>query len=109
MGKPSFSSFIFLKEEFDKICNNEHKRFQLIPYFISSHPGCSMEHMKALASNKTLKGVHLEQVQDFTPTPMTRSAAAFYSGIDPVTYKKIFVERDLIKKKKQKSFFFNKF
>ena len=109
MGKPSFSNFIFLKDEFERICNNEQKRFQLIPYFISSHPGCTMEHMRALASNKTLKGVHLEQVQDFTPTPMTRSAAAFYSGIDPVTLKKMFVERDLNKKKKQKSFFFNKF
>jgi len=109
MGKPSFSNFIFLKDEFERICNNEQKRFQLIPYFISSHPGCTMEHMRALASNKTLKGVHLEQVQDFTPTPMTRSAAAFYSGIDPVTLKKMFVERDLNKKKKQKLFFFNKF
>lgn len=109
MGKPSFANFTFLKDEFDKICENEQKRFQLIPYFISSHPGCTMEHMKALASNKTLKGVNLEQVQDFTPTPMTRSAAAFYSGIDPVTFKKLFVERDLVKKKKQKSFFFNKF
>lgn len=109
MGKPSFSSFTFLKKEFDKICNKENKKFQLIPYFISSHPGCTMEHMKALASNITLKGVHLEQVQDFTPTPMTRSSAAFYSGIDPITFNKIFVERDLNKKKKQKSLFFNKF
>ncbi|MFA6770370.1 MAG: YgiQ family radical SAM protein [Bacteroidales bacterium] len=109
MGKPPFSNFTFLKNEFDKICKEEQKKFQLIPYFISSHPGCTLEHMKALASNKILKSVYLNQVQDFTPTPMTRSAAAFYSGLDPTTLKKMFVERDLNKKKKQKSLFFNKF
>ncbi|MEA4868708.1 hypothetical protein SDC9_58543 [bioreactor metagenome] len=109
MGKPSFASFVFLKDEFEKICRIGQKRYQLIPYFISSHPGCAMEHMRALSSNKALRGVRLEQVQDFTPTPMTRSSVAYYAGIDPVTLKNIFVEKDMEKKKRQKSFFFNKF
>lgn len=109
MGKPSFASFVFLKDEFEKICRIGQKRYQLIPYFISSHPGCTMEHMRALSSNKALRGVRLEQVQDFTPTPMTRSSVAYYAGIDPVTLKNIFVEKDMEKKKRQKSFFFNKF
>ncbi|MHC1781130.1 MAG: YgiQ family radical SAM protein [Bacteroidales bacterium] len=109
MGKPSFSSFVFLKSEFDRINKSEESRYQLIPYFISSHPGCSLEDMKRLAINPALKGVVMEQVQDFTPTPMTRSSASFYSGIDPVTERKIFIERDIDKKRKQKSFFFNNF
>ncbi len=109
MGKPTFSSFVFLKSEFDRINKSEGSRYQLIPYFISSHPGCSMEDMKKLAVNPALKGLMMEQVQDFTPTPMTRSSAAFYSGIDPVTGLKIFVEKDINKKRKQKSFFFNNF
>ncbi len=108
MGKPSFDSFVFLKDEFEKITKINGKKYQLIPYFISSHPGCTMEHMRALSFQSALRGVQLEQVQDFTPTPMTRSAAAFYSGVDPKTLKKIFVERDPEKKKKQKSFFLNK-
>lgn len=109
MGKPSFASFVFLKSEFDRINKREGSRYQLIPYFISSHPGCTIEDMKKLALNPALKGVVVEQVQDFTPTPMTRSSAAFYTGVDPVTEKKIFVERDIDKKRKQKSFFFNNF
>jgi len=109
MGKPSFSSFLFLKDEFDRINKNGDKRYQLIPYFISSHPGCTMDDMRLLASNPALRNIQLEQVQDFTPTPMTRSSVAFYSGIDPKTMKKIFIEKDREKKRKQKSFFFNKF
>jgi radical SAM superfamily enzyme YgiQ (UPF0313 family) len=64
--------------------------------------------MKSLAANKELKGIRLEQVQDFTPTPMTRSSAIYYSGLDPYSMEKVFVERDLSKKRKQKSFFKNK-
>ena len=67
-----------------------------------------MDDMKSLAQNPHLKDISLEQVQDFTPTPMTRSSISFYTGIDPKTMKKIFVERDPKMKQKQKSFFFNK-
>ena len=109
MGKPNFSSFVFLKSEFERIIKNEEKNYQLIPYFISSHPGCTMDHMRRLAANPALRNMQLEQVQDFTPTPMTRSSVAFYTGVDPKTMKKIFIERDPQKKKNQKTHFFNNF
>lgn len=108
MGKPAFGSFSFLRKEFDAICKKNGKKHLIIPYFISSHPGCSVNHMKALAANNELKGIRLEQVQDFTPTPMTRSSAIYYSGLDPYTMEKVFVERDMNKKRIQKSFFRNK-
>ena len=108
MGKPSFEGFKFLSEEFKRINKIYDLKYQLIPYFISSHPGCNINDMKKLASNPYLAGIELEQVQDFTPTPMTRSSISFCTGIDPKTLKKIFVERDELMKKKQKSFFFNK-
>lgn len=108
MGKPSFKSFIFLKDEFEKINKKYNKRYQLIPYFISSHPGCRMDDMRCLAQNPALKGIRLEQVQDFTPTPMTRSAASFYTGLDLKTMKNTYIEKDPERKKMQKSFFFNK-
>lgn len=108
MGKPSFSSFRFLRSEFERINREEHLKYQLIPYFISSHPGCKMSDMKALSENRDLAGISLEQVQDFTPTPMTRSSVAYYTGIDPKTLKNIYVERNQIEKQRQKSFFFKK-
>ena len=108
MGKSSFKSFTFLKEEFGRINKKEGLKYQLVPYFISSHPGCKLSDMKALSLNTNLKGILLEQVQDFTPTPLTRSSVAFHSGIDPKTMKHIFVETNLVSKQKQKQFFFNK-
>jgi uncharacterized radical SAM protein YgiQ len=108
MGKPSFRLFERLRVEFDKIIRKAGVRTELVPYFISSHPGCSMKDMEKLASNPALKGIWMEQVQDFTPTPMTVSSVMFYTGIDPRTMKPVFVERDLEKKRRQKSFFFRK-
>ena len=108
MGKPSFKLFEKLKSEFKIITNKHNLKYQIVPYFISSHPGCKMDDMKSLAQNPHLKDISLEQVQDFTPTPMTRSSISFYTGIDPKTMKKIFVVRDPKMKQKQKSFFFNK-
>ncbi|MEA5007021.1 MAG: YgiQ family radical SAM protein [Rikenellaceae bacterium] len=108
MGKPSFSSFRFLKSEFERITRAAHLKYQLIPYFISSHPGCKMKDMRALSENPDLSGISLDQVQDFTPTPMTRSSVAYYTGIDPKTLKNIYVERSPIEKLRQKSFFFKK-
>ena len=108
MAKPSFRLFERLRYEFDKITREEGLKYQLVPYFISAHPGCRMEDMEALSRNRYLKGLYMEQVQDFTPTPMTVSSVAFYTGIDPKTGKKIFVERNIQKKQRQKSFFFNK-
>ncbi len=67
-----------------------------------------MSDMKALSENQDLSGITLEQVQDFTPTPMTRSSVAYYTGVDPKTLKNIFVERNPKEKQRQKSFFFKK-
>ncbi len=75
---------------------------------MSCHPGCKICDMRALSENPALRGIRLDQVQDFTPTPMTRSSVAFYTGIDPKTMKNIYVERDLINRQRQKSFFFKK-
>lgn len=108
MGKPSFKLFEKLRTLFDKITKEQGLKYQLVPYFISGHPGCTMHDMQLLSRNKSLKGLYMEQVQDFTPTPMTVSSVAYYSGINPKTGEKLFVERNIIQKQKQKSFFFNK-
>lgn len=108
MAKPSFKLFERLRIEFDKITSEEGRRTGIVPYFISSHPGCTMRDMEKLSRNPALKGIFMEQVQDFTPTPMTTASVMFYSGIDPRDMKPVFVERDLEKKKLQKSFFFKK-
>lgn len=108
MAKPSFRLFERLRREFDKVNAEAGTHVELVPYFISSHPGCTMRDMQALASNPCLKGIWMEQVQDFTPTPMTTSSVMFYSGLDPRTMKPVFVEKDPERKKAQKSQFFNK-
>lgn len=106
MAKPSFRLFCRLRNEFDKINYENGTHVELVPYFISGHPGCTMEDMEKLSLNPMLKGLYMDQVQDFTPTPMTTSSVMFYSGIDPMTLKPVFVERDTERKKEQKSFFF---
>lgn len=106
MAKPSFKLFEVLRREFDSINRSEGTHVELVPYFISSHPGCTLEDMKRLASNPCLKGIWMDQVQDFMPTPMTTSSIMFATGLDPRTLKPVYVERDPERKKKQKSFFF---
>ena len=106
MGKPSFKLFEVLRDKFDQINRKEKLKFQLVPYFISGHPGCGMRDMAALAQNKALRGLYMDQVQDFTPTPRTVSSVMFYSGMDPRTLKPVFVEKDIEKKRKQKLYFF---
>jgi uncharacterized radical SAM protein YgiQ len=108
MGKPSFRLFEILRGEFDKICRKRGLKYQLVPYFISGHPGCGMRDMDALSKNSYLRGLYMEQVQDFTPTPMTTSSVMYYTGMDPKNLKSLFVEKNIEKKRKQKSFFFNK-
>ena len=106
MAKPSFRLFERLRIEFDNIVASSGRKCELVPYFISSHPGCGMREMQRLSRHPALKGIYMDQVQDFTPTPMTTSSVMFYTGLDPKNLEKIYVERDLDKKKEQKSFFF---
>lgn len=108
MAKPSFRLFGRLRQEFDRIVAGSDRKCSLVPYFISGHPGCGMKEMQNLAKNPALKGLYMDQVQDFTPTPMTTSSVMFYTGIDPKNMKRIFVERDIERKRRQKSFFFKK-
>ena len=108
MSKPSFRLFSILRAEFDKIVGKTGRHCLLIPYFISGHPGCTMEDMRRLSVNPSLRGIHTDQVQDFTPTPMTASSVMFYSGLDPDTMEPVFVERDIEMKRRQKSFFFRR-
>lgn len=107
MNKPGFEIYERLQYEFFKLTERYGLNYTIVPYFISSHPGCRLKDMQKLASHKSLRKVHLEQVQDFTPTPMTRSSAMFYTGMDPKTYNPLYVERDMEKKRRQKSYFFN--
>lgn len=106
MRKPSFLLFERLYSDFSNICKENNLRYQLIPYFISSHPGCNIEDMQQLSIKMKGMNMQLEQVQDFTPTPMTTATTIFYTGIDPYTEKTIFTECDGAKKKYQRSFFF---
>ena len=108
MAKPSFKLFERLRLEFDNILYSSGKKCELVPYFISGHPGCGMREMQRLARTPALKGLYMDQVQDFTPTPMTTSSVMFYTGLDPKNLEKVFVERDLERKKEQKSFFFRR-
>ena len=108
MRKPSFKLFERLELEFNKLVRARGLKYEIIPYFISAHPGCTMQDMEALSRHPALRGVRTEQVQDFTPTPMTVSTEMFHTGRDPRTGKKVFVERDIAKKQRQKSFFFKK-
>ena len=108
MAKPSFRLFMRLRDEFDRIVSENGRHCGLVPYFISGHPGCTMQDMERLSRNPALKGLYMDQVQDFTPTPMTASSVMFYSGYDPGTMQKVFVERNIERKRRQKSFFFKK-
>lgn len=108
MAKPSFRLFERLRMEFDSIVRSSHKKCELVPYFISAHPGCGMLEMQRLARTPALQGLYMDQVQDFTPTPMTTSSVMYYTGMDPKNMQKVFVERDLDRKKEQKTFFFRR-
>ena len=108
MAKPSFKLFERLRMEFDNIVKGSGLKCELVPYFISAHPGCGMREMRRLASNPALRGLYMDQVQDFTPTPMTTSSVMFYTGLDPKNLDNVYVERNMDRKKDQKSFFFKR-
>lgn len=108
MRKPPFAMFERLNADFQRICRREGLPYQLIPYFISSHPGCTEREMRAL-SEKVLGRLHftLEQVQDLTPTPMTLSSVMFRTGENPYTGEPVYVARTQEEKRRQKSYFFS--
>lgn len=106
MRKPSFEMFEKLNRDFNKICKDNSLRYQLIPYFISSHPGCREIDMKNLSKKTQRLNFNLEQVQDLTPTPMTLSSVMFYTNLDPYTKEPLYVAHSQEDKRKQKSYFF---
>ena len=106
MRKPSFTQFEQFKRIFDQINAEAHLREQIIPYFISSHPGCREADMAELAVKTKRLDFHLEQVQDFTPTPMTISTEMWYTGYDPYTLEPVFSAKTPQEKLAQRMFFF---
>ena len=106
MRKPSFQQFYDFKREFDRINREENLRQQIIPYFISSHPGCREEDMAELAVITKGLDFHLEQVQDFTPTPMTIATETWYTGYDPYTLEPVFSAKSPREKLAQRQYFF---
>lgn len=106
MRKPSFKHFHTFKKKYDKI-NQKHGLNQpLIPYFISSHPGSTEEEMASLAGETKDMGFRLEQVQDFTPTPMTVATIIYYTGLHPYTLRPIYTAKTKEEKQAQHQFFF---
>ncbi|MDX2304011.1 MAG: YgiQ family radical SAM protein [Microscillaceae bacterium] len=106
MRKPSFRFFHAFKERFDRLNQKYGKEQPLIPYFISSHPGCEEADMANLAVETKDMGFQLEQVQGFTPTPMTVATVIYYSGVHPYTLKPVYTAKSDKEKKNQHLFFF---
>lgn len=106
MRKPSFNLFYDFKKLFDEVNRECGLKQQLIPYFISSHPGCHEEDMAELAVTTRNLNFHLEQVQDFTPTPMTVATEIYYTGYHPYTGERIFTAISPEEKNAQRKYFF---
>lgn len=106
MRKPNFEHFKEFKKKYDEIDKKNNLNQPLIPYFISSHPGCEEEDMANLAAETKELGFKLEQVQDFTPTPMTVATVIYYSGYHPYTLKEMYTPKTEKEKRNQHKFFF---
>lgn len=106
MRKPTWEKYLRFRQLFLSINEDAGLRQQLIPYFISSHPGCTKQEMKQLAIETQRMHYKPEQVQDFTPTPMTLSTTMFYTGINPYTNQPVYVARTAEEKKEQNQYFF---
>ena len=106
MRKPSYDLFYELKRGVDAINKKYDLQQQLVPYFISSHPGCHNSDMAGLAEKTSQMNFKLEQVQDFTPTPMTLATVIYYSGYHPVTLERVYTANTREAKLKQRSYFF---
>ncbi|MFV0471983.1 MAG: YgiQ family radical SAM protein [Paludibacteraceae bacterium] len=106
MRKPTFNYFYQFKQTFERINRETGLNQQLIPYFISSHPACHNEDMAELAEITKKLNFHLEQVQDFTPTPMTLATEIYYSGYNPYTLEPVFTAKTKQEKLAQRQYFF---
>jgi uncharacterized radical SAM protein YgiQ len=106
MRKPSFEQFFRFKRIFDEINDRENLNQQIIPYFISSHPGCTTEDMAELAAITKRLNFRLEQIQDFTPTPINVSTETWYTGLHPYTLQPVFCAKTTREKLAQRQFFF---
>ena len=106
MRKPTWGQYERFHRFFEQVNMEAGLRQQLIPYFISSHPGCTNEDMQQLAARCKQLHYRPEQVQDFTPTPMTLATTMFYTGLNPYTLEKVYVAKTKEEKQKQNSYFF---
>jgi uncharacterized radical SAM protein YgiQ len=106
MRKPSFKYFKKFKEKYDTINEKNNLNQPLVPYFISSHPGCEEADMANLAAETKDLGFHLEQVQDFTPTPMTVAEVIYYTGVHPYTLQPVKTAKTREEKQAQNRYFF---
>lgn len=108
MRKTDFEKFTLFKKQFDVICQAKNMKQQVVPYFISCHPGCDVNDMKKLNEKVSKLGFHLEQVQMLTPTPMTLSSVMYYIGADPCSGSPLYVARSKAEKEAQHLLFFRK-
>lgn len=106
MRKPEWKAYLRFRDFFLDVNRRAGLNQQLIPYFISSHPGCTCAHMRALADETKRMHYHPEQVQDFTPTPMTLATCMYYTGLNPYTMKPVYVARTAQQKREQNRYFF---
>jgi uncharacterized radical SAM protein YgiQ len=106
MRKPSYKLFDKFKKAFERLNSEAGLNQQIVPYFISSHPGSELEDMAELAATTKSEGFKLEQVQDFTPTPMTLSSVMYYTGFDPYTKEKVYSAKSADDRSDQRSFLF---
>ena len=106
MRKPAWEQYERFYRFFEQVNREAGLKQQIIPYFISSHPGCTNGDMKQLAEKCKQMHYRPEQVQDFTPTPMTLATTMFYTGLNPYTMEPVYVARTKEEKQKQNSFFF---
>ena len=106
MRKPSFDLYHSFKKKFLAISEKAGLKQQIIPYFISSHPGSTEEDMAQLASDTKAAGLQLEQVQGFTPTPMTNATVMYYTGVNPYNLKPIYSAHTKEQKERQHMYFF---
>lgn len=106
MRKPPFEFFRIIKRRYDSIMRQAGRKGEIIPYLISSHPGCTEKKMGELASDLKELNIKPEAVQDFTPTPMTLSTTIYYTGINPYTGENVYVPREMQERRNQKRYFF---